>query len=256
MQVTINSRSPEIGPSLRQHLEHRLESALERLSGWVRTATIYLDDINGPRGGQCKRCRVIVAARGIEPVVVTETGHNEFASATRAIRRAKTAIQRRVKQRRDRKTKATRHLPIDTENTSGGNGTAITNPNGATNAFISDRNKKRLRQVITEARHRGIAPPELLRFLDAKLTSMECLPANTMPGDVVTMNSKFRLRETPADDLKTHILCYPDVIGSSNGDLSILAPLGAAILGCRPGDEIIVEDNGSFRRFQLEEVIH
>jgi regulator of nucleoside diphosphate kinase len=177
-------------------------------------------------------------------VVVTETGENVLTSASRAIRRAKATIQRRVKQRRDQKTKATRPLPPDTDMSSQSNGTPNGRAAGVTSCVISKRNRTRLRRVIEEASQRGIAPPELLRFLEQKLAAMECLSADSMPGDIITMNSKFRLCEVSKSDVKTCVLRYPDAVLSLTDDLSVLAPLGATILGCREGDEVVVEGEG------------
>lgn len=104
MHIDVNGNRVVIGERLRDHIEERLESALSRLDGWVQKATVYLDDVNGPRGGVCKLCRVVVTANGIQTVVVTEVGESVQASASRAIRRAVSALKRRVRQRRDRKT--------------------------------------------------------------------------------------------------------------------------------------------------------
>jgi len=104
MHIHVSGNRISIGERLRDHIEERLESALGRLDGWVQKATVYLDDVNGPRGGVCKLCRVVVTANGIETVVVTETGESVQASVSRAIRRAASALRRRVRQRRDRKT--------------------------------------------------------------------------------------------------------------------------------------------------------
>ena len=104
MHIDVNGNRGVIGERLRDHIEERLESALSRLDGWVQKATVYLDDVNGPRGGVCKLCRVVVTANGIQTVVVTEVGESVQASVSRAIRRAVSALKRRVKQRRDHKT--------------------------------------------------------------------------------------------------------------------------------------------------------
>lgn len=104
MKFEVNGNRVAVTEGLRNHIEGRLESALSRLDGWVRKATVYLDDVNGPRGGVCKLCRVVVTAHGIETVVVTEVGESVQESASRAIHRAVSALKRRVRRRRDRKT--------------------------------------------------------------------------------------------------------------------------------------------------------
>jgi putative sigma-54 modulation protein len=113
MRIDVDGNRVAVGERLRDQIEGRLESALSRLDGWVQKATVYLDDVNGPRGGVCKLCRVVVTANGIEKVVVTEMGESVQASTSRAIRRSVSALKRRLKQRRDRKT-AGRNRPHPT----------------------------------------------------------------------------------------------------------------------------------------------
>lgn len=113
MHIDVNGNRVPIGERLRDHIEGQLESALSRLDGWVQQATVYLDDVNGPRGGARKLCRVMVTANSIGTVVVTETGESVQASTSRAIRRAVFTLKRRIKQRRDRKT-AGRNRPQPT----------------------------------------------------------------------------------------------------------------------------------------------
>ena len=47
----------------------RINSAHDEAEAWRKMT----EHLNGPRGGVCKRCRVVVTANGIETVVVTET---------------------------------------------------------------------------------------------------------------------------------------------------------------------------------------
>jgi len=57
-----------------------------------------------------------------------------------------------------------------------------------------------------------------------------------VPPDVVTMNSRVRLR----DGVRTWImtLVFPDRADAEDGRISVLAPLGAAVLGTRVGDRV------------------
>ncbi|MFG0262227.1 MAG: HPF/RaiA family ribosome-associated protein [Novipirellula sp. JB048] len=118
MKLDISSNRIVIGNALRDYIEERLTLSFQRLERWVQKVSVGLDDINGPRGGVCKQCRVVVTLKGAEPVVVTEIGDNVRASLSRAIRRAAYALKRRVKakqQRRIRQMKgrhATSTMPV------------------------------------------------------------------------------------------------------------------------------------------------
>ena len=59
-----------------------------------------------------------------------------------------------------------------------------------------------------------------------------------MPHDVVTMNSQVKFRYLHSDETFTRTLVYPAALADSNQQISVLAPIGAALLGLRIGDKI------------------
>ena len=255
MQVNLSSNRVTIGPSLRARIE-RLETTLIRLGRWVQRATVHIEEVSGLRGvNGCTQCQVVIKARGVDPVVVTETDENAYTSASRAIRRAELALKRRVKARRDRKRRVRTRSQARSECFPRRNGdSAMTSDAALTGKVVSVHNRQRLGSVIDEARRRGTASPDLLMFLEEKLELANCVPPTDIPDDVVTMNSKFRLRDLETDEVQTFVLCYPDAMGSSSGYVSALDPIGCAVLGCRVGDEIVSKAPIGARRFQLVEV--
>jgi len=60
----------------------------------------------------------------------------------------------------------------------------------------------------------------------------------TMPHDVVTMNSQVKFRNLTTGEELTRTLVYPAQMTDSSTQLSVLAPVGAALLGLRTGDTI------------------
>jgi len=64
-----------------------------------------------------------------------------------------------------------------------------------------------------------------------------CTP-ETMPHDVVTMNSQVKFRNLTTGEELTRTLVYPAQMTDSSAQLSVLAPVGAALLGLRTGDTI------------------
>jgi ribosomal subunit interface protein len=97
MKIRIRSTS-SLTDGLRGHIGRRLRSALERFRGHVDDVQVRLSDVNGPRGGVDKRCRLVLSvARG--GVVVAEGRATNFYQAVdlaanraaRSVRRASAA---------------------------------------------------------------------------------------------------------------------------------------------------------------------
>ncbi|MCC2955916.1 nucleoside diphosphate kinase regulator [Massilia sp. IC2-477] len=59
-----------------------------------------------------------------------------------------------------------------------------------------------------------------------------------MPADVVTMNSRVRFAFDGADEEVTMTLTYPKDMNGNPEQLSILTPVGTALLGLKVGDSI------------------
>jgi regulator of nucleoside diphosphate kinase len=123
-------------------------------------------------------------------------------------------------------------------------------------SVISTHNRQRLGTTIDEARRCGMVSPDLLMCLEEKLELAECVSPPEIPDSVVTMNSRFRLRDSVTGEVKSFVLCYPESAGATSEDLSVLDPIGCAVLGCRLGDEIVAEEASGMRRLQLVEVLY
>jgi ribosome-associated translation inhibitor RaiA len=98
MRYEIRRRGVKVTEGLQAHVAERLQLALARFAGSVGEVRVYLRDINGPRGGLDKECRIVVVSR-YGRVVVTGTDTDIHAAVTRTARRAGFAMRRRVKRR-------------------------------------------------------------------------------------------------------------------------------------------------------------
>ena len=74
--------------------------------------------------------------------------------------------------------------------------------------------------------------------LEAELSRAEVVDPKEIPSTVVTMNStvKFEIVSTSKDFYLT--LVYPKDVDANGGTISVLAPVGSALLGLSQGDEI------------------
>jgi len=93
MQVHIESREPEATP-LRELVQRRVRFVMRRLAWLVPQATVQLSDVNGPRGGVDKRCRVALQPIGMERVVITSVARDWRSALDQALSRAARALLR------------------------------------------------------------------------------------------------------------------------------------------------------------------
>jgi regulator of nucleoside diphosphate kinase len=93
--------------------------------------------------------------------------------------------------------------------------------------------------------------------LEAELARAEIVPPAEVPPNVVTMNStvKFRIESSSKEFFLT--LVYPKDVDAQGGTISILAPVGSALLGLAKGDEIEWPNpGGHVLRVRIEDVLY
>jgi hypothetical protein len=93
MQVLIKTRAAQAAP-LREFAEQRVRFAMRRLSAIVPRAHVHLSDVNGPRGGLDKQCRIELQTAAGRPVVVTTVARDWHAALEQALARAHGALVR------------------------------------------------------------------------------------------------------------------------------------------------------------------
>ena len=74
--------------------------------------------------------------------------------------------------------------------------------------------------------------------LDAELLRAEVVEPTQVPPDVVTMNSRVVYRDEETGETREVTLSYPKDASLEQGRISVLAPVGAALLGLSVGQEI------------------
>ena len=97
MQFDIHGKGMPITERLRGHIERRLYFALERFARRIRKVRVSLGDLNGPRGGVDKRCRVAVELTPSTTIFVEDRYSNVYVAIDRVADRAGMCIGRRLK---------------------------------------------------------------------------------------------------------------------------------------------------------------
>ena len=119
---------------------------------------------------------------------------------------------------------------------------------------ISAVDYARLEPMIRDAIGSGGTPRELLVVLKSKIDQAQVLEPCDMPRGVVTMNSLVRVRDLEADEVETYTLVYPSFADITKNFLSVLTPVGIALLGHRQGETIDGVSPLYPRRLRIEQV--
>ena len=93
--------------------------------------------------------------------------------------------------------------------------------------------------------------------LEAELERAEIVPPREIPPAVVTMNSTVKFRVSSSNEEFSLTLVYPRDVDQSGKTISILAPVGSAMLGLSQGDEIEwPRPGGGTLKVRVEEILY
>jgi regulator of nucleoside diphosphate kinase len=125
-----------------------------------------------------------------------------------------------------------------------------------TTICITDTDHARLRSMMKSLRSGGDVFRGYIRQLDGELARARFVPANEVDPDVVTMNSRVEVRDLDDDELSEFELAYHRDADGCNGRVSVLAPLGMALLGTRVGDLVEWPVPAGLRRLKVEQILY
>jgi regulator of nucleoside diphosphate kinase len=93
-------------------------------------------------------------------------------------------------------------------------------------------------------------------LLERHLDEADVTPAHGIAPDVVTMNSEVRVRDLDTGEAIVFQVVFPTAAAAAPGRISVLAPLGMAVLGRKIGEEVEWETPGGLRRLRVDRVLY
>ncbi|MCB1688430.1 MAG: nucleoside diphosphate kinase regulator [Halioglobus sp.] len=112
--------------------------------------------------------------------------------------------------------------------------------------LVGQRDSERLEGLLRNLKY------EENRLLFDELDSSTVVADHLLPSDVVTMNTMVTFADLDTQAESTVLLTYPHEVGKSANAVSILAPVGAALLGLRVGETIEWPlPNGKLRKLKV-----
>ena len=96
MMISIRVRGIEWTDELREGVERSAAFALDRYDSQVSQVSVYLADLNGPKGGVDKLCQITATLKRGNPVLILEKGSEILPTVNRALGRVAHSIGRKI----------------------------------------------------------------------------------------------------------------------------------------------------------------
>ena len=104
--------------------------------------------------------------------------------------------------------------------------------------IITESDAKQLRAILDRKADLGTTFADSVERLKSELERAEIVPDSDLPEEAIALNSTVELEDLVDRENMTFTVVLPEYADISEGRISILAPVGMALLGYRVGDEI------------------
>jgi regulator of nucleoside diphosphate kinase len=122
-----------------------------------------------------------------------------------------------------------------------------------TKIYFSERDYERLRGLVDGSVNQRPLRHTLTQ-LERELDRAEIVPEAALPADVVGMHSTVRLVDLDTEREHVYTVVYPHEADADRGRISVLAPIGTAVLGYRTGDVVEWDVPAGTRRLRIAAV--
>jgi len=122
------------------------------------------------------------------------------------------------------------------------------------NVIISTLDAERLEKIIDGL---PMNSSKIAENLEEELSRAKLVDPHAVPPTLVTMNSTVRFKVESSDEEFCMTLVYPKDVDTSGSKISILAPVGSAMIGLSEGDSIQWPKPGvGMLKVRVEEVMY
>lgn len=96
--------------------------------------------------------------------------------------------------------------------------------------------------------------PGCAAALETQLSDVMLIDSGLIPANYISPRSRVTISDESSGEIYTYQLAFPADADISNGRISVLSPLGAALLGRRSGDTLDYESPGGPMRIRIDQV--
>ncbi|HYC46398.1 MAG TPA: nucleoside diphosphate kinase regulator [Burkholderiales bacterium] len=123
--------------------------------------------------------------------------------------------------------------------------------------WLTAQDYNRLRTLLAHLTRQSRGMQAGLETLEEILDLARIVNPEKVPGNVVTMNSRVQFEDVHTREQGTVTIVYPADADPTSGRISVLSPVGAALLGESEGSEVELPlPHGQTRRIRIESVLY
>ncbi len=125
--------------------------------------------------------------------------------------------------------------------------------------YITAQDMEQLKKLLGEEKNRhgyGNGRGEHLKGLETELNRSIQVAADKVPPDVITMHSKACLIDLESGEELVYTLVFPNEADVRQDKISVLAPIGTAMLGYQVGDGFAWPVPDGVRHLQVKSVLY
>jgi putative sigma-54 modulation protein len=119
MNIQVNFRNIKKSNAAIKRISGRLSLAFARTQDAIQSVSIMVSDVNGPKGGVDKLCRILIKSAQLPDIVITENQTRISTAIDRCIARARQSLSRKLKRNKQslqQRMKLQHLLPVDDDN--------------------------------------------------------------------------------------------------------------------------------------------
>ena len=121
---------------------------------------------------------------------------------------------------------------------------------------ITEFDLERLKNLLLDAQSTDYRKSEYLVRLQLEINRAEVVPSQDIPSDVITMNSTVCIEDLDTKEEEIYTLVFPENADLRQGRISVLAPIGTAMLGFEVGDTFEWEVPAGKRRLRVKRILY
>ena len=119
--------------------------------------------------------------------------------------------------------------------------------------FITEHDAEQLEHLIKIGSTLDAAH---LENLEEELSYANIVSPKKIPPNIITMNSTVQIKDMDSGEEKTYTIVFPNRVGMVENAISVLAPIGTALLGYKEGDLIEWEVPAGTRRYTILKILY